>query len=90
MATNRASARATKVAGKVQETAGDVLDDDDLRADGQALQIDAALQELAGQACDQVKSAACDVARSIQRNPLTAVATAGMVGVLVGLLMRRD
>lgn len=90
MATSRIQAKANKVAGKVQEAAGDILDDDTLETAGQARQFDAALQDLCGAACHQVKGAACDLARSVQRNPITAVATAGLVGLVVGLLMRRD
>lgn len=89
MATSRVSAKATKTAGKLQEAAGDMLDDDDLRGAGQARQFDAALQELCGAACDQVRGTACDLARSVQRNPISAVATAGLVGFALGWLMRR-
>ncbi|MCK9510661.1 MAG: CsbD family protein [Pigmentiphaga sp.] len=90
MATSRMQSRANKVAGKIQETAGEILDDEELQAEGVGRQFDATLQEWCGQACDQVKSAACDLAKSVQRNPITAVATAGMVGFILGLLVRRD
>lgn len=90
MATSRVQAKATKAVGKVQEAAGEMLDDAALQSAGQGRQFDAALQDLCGAACDQVKGTACQMARSVQRNPITAVATAGLAGFLLGWLMRRD
>ncbi len=88
MATNRPRTRAAKAADNAEELEAVQAAESSLNNEG--LQIDAALHELASEACYQVKSAVCDVARSVQRNPLTAVATAGLVGMVVGLLMRRD
>lgn len=89
MATNRASAKANKVAGQVEEAAGEFLDDPEMEFSGQVRQVDAALQDLCIAVREQVTGTACEVARSVQRNPITAVATAGLVGFALGLLCRR-
>lgn len=88
MNTDRIEGTVDKTVGKVQEAAGRVLDNDEMRAEGMARKASGAAQDLYGQACDQIKGVACDVAQKVEQNPLAALAVAGVVGYLLGLASR--
>lgn len=88
MNTDRIEGSVDKTVGKAQEAAGRVLDNDEMRAEGMARQASGAVQDLYGQACDQIKGVACDVAKKVEQNPLAALAVAGVVGYLLGLASR--
>lgn len=88
MNTDRIEGTVEKAAGKVQEAAGSVMNDEGMRAEGLARQASGAAQDLYGQACDQVKGIACDVAHKVEQNPLGALAVAALAGYVLGLLSR--
>lgn len=90
MNSDRIEGAVDKTVGKVQEAAGEVLSDSGMRAEGVARQVSGAAQNLYGQASDQIKGAACEVADCVQRNPLSAVLIAGAVGFLMGWACRSD
>lgn len=90
MNSDRMEGALDKAVGKVQEMAGDVLDDPHMRVEGTARQVTGAAQNLYGQASDQIRDVACEVADCVQRNPLSAVLIAGAVGFLLGWGCRGD
>jgi len=88
MNSDRIEGTLDKTVGKIQDTAGKVLGDDDMRAEGIARQVSGTAKDIYGQACDQVKDVACEVAHKVEQNPLGALLVAGLVGYALGLLSR--
>ena len=79
---NRVEGTIKNVAGKVQETAGGVFGDNETEARGQANQFAGDVQSSYGEALDTVRDLAAD-------RPMSTIAAAAGVGLLVGLLLGR-
>ncbi len=86
---DRVEGTVNKAAGRVQEAVGALTGNDEHRGEGVARQVQGAAQDLYGQACDQVKEVTGDLAARVERNPLGALAVAGLVGYVLGVLSRR-
>ncbi|GAA5233431.1 CsbD family protein [Verticiella sediminum] len=81
--------KADRVVGRAQEAAGVLTGNDRMRGEGAARQLSGAAQDLYGQACDQLKGVAAEVADRVERNPIGALLAAGFVGYVLGVLSRR-
>ncbi len=79
---NRVEGTIKNVTGKVQETAGSVFGDSDTQAQGQANEFIGDVQSSYGEALDTVRDLAAD-------RPMTTIAAAAGIGLLVGLLLGR-
>lgn len=79
---NRVDGTIKNVTGKVQEAAGNVFGDNETEARGQANQFAGEVQSSYGEALDTVRDLAAD-------RPMTTIAAAAGVGLLVGLLLGR-
>ena len=79
---NRVEGTIKNVTGKVQETAGSVFGDNETEARGQANQFAGDAQSSYGEALDTVRDLAAD-------RPISTIAAAAGVGLLVGLLLGR-
>ena len=79
---NRVDGTIKNVTGKVQETAGSVFGDSDTEARGQANQFAGDVQSNYGEALDTVRDLAAD-------RPITTIAAAAGIGLVVGLLIGR-
>ena len=79
---NRVEGTIKNVTGKVQETAGNVFGDNETETRGQANQFAGDVQSSYGEALDTVRDLAAD-------RPMTTIAAAAGVGLLIGLLLGR-
>lgn len=86
---DRVEGTVNKAVGRVQEAAGVLTGDAENRGEGVARQVSGAAQDLYGQACDQLKEVTGDLASRVERNPIGALAVAGLVGYVLGVLSRR-
>jgi len=73
---------AEKVAGKVQSAAGQLLEDPALEAEGDARQVSGEVTKRYGDALDNVSA-------FVREKPLTALAVAAGLTLLVSRLLRR-
>ncbi len=79
---NRVDGTIKNVTGKVQETAGSVFGDSDTEARGQANEFVGDVQSSYGEALDTVRDLAAD-------RPITTIAAAAGVGLLIGRILAR-
>ena len=79
---NRVEGTIKNATGKVQETVGGVFGDTDTQVRGKANQYAGEAQSYYGEALDTVRDVAAD-------RPVTALAAAAGVGLLIGLLIGR-
>ena len=79
---NRVEGSIKNVSGKVQEAAGSVFGDSETEARGQANQFVGDAQSNYGEALDTVRDLAAD-------RPITRIAAAAGVGLLLGLIIGR-
>jgi uncharacterized protein YjbJ (UPF0337 family) len=86
---NRVEGSVKNLAGKAEQAYGEAVGDEEREASGYARQAEGDLQSAYGRAVDQFKDAACEVSRSVERNPLTGVLVAGALGYLLAVLTRR-
>jgi uncharacterized protein YjbJ (UPF0337 family) len=63
---DKIKAAAKDVEGRLQAAAGDLTDDDQLKAEGQAKQVQAQLMDAAGSLKDKVQQAASSVGAAIE------------------------
>jgi|GEM_PF-191419 uncharacterized protein YjbJ (UPF0337 family) len=73
---------ANDVAGRVQQAAGALADDDSLHAEGVAREIGGKARQAYGDAVENVRAYA-------ERKPIGAIAAGVGVGVLIGMLLSR-
>lgn len=74
--------RTEELKGRAQEAAGTFTEDDDLRSEGKARQTVGKVQANYGEKLDEVREATV-------KNPISALAIAGGVGVFLGILLGR-
>lgn len=74
--------RTEELKGQAQEAAGRFTDDADMRDEGKARQAAGKLQANYGEKLDNVREATV-------KNPISALAIAGGVGVFLGILLGR-
>ncbi|WP_157958188.1 MULTISPECIES: CsbD family protein [Salinicola] len=74
--------RTEELKGHAQETIGGLTEDDNLRREGKARQAAGKLQANYGEKLDDVREATV-------KNPISALAIAGGVGVFLGILLGR-
>ncbi len=79
---NRVEGTIKSATGKVQDTVGGVFGDTDTQVRGKANQYAGEAQSYYGEALDTVRDVAAD-------RPVTALAAAAGVGLLIGLLIGR-
>ena len=81
-----------KSAGAVADSmaaVGGVAADARTRVEGLAIQTDATVRQVYGQARDQVRGAATAVASSVERQPTTALLAVGLFFGALGFLLAR-
>jgi uncharacterized protein YjbJ (UPF0337 family) len=86
---NQVGGAIQQAAGKVQGAAGDLLGDTKTQVEGAAREIAGKTQEAYGQAKDVARSAATQVGRGVEQQPVIALLIAGVVGYALGLLTAR-
>jgi len=85
---NQAEGKIDKAVGRVQEKVGELVDDRGHRLEGAARQAQGAAKDLYGQAYEHVHDAADSLVERIERNPFAALAIAGAIGYVVGVMCR--
>ena len=83
---NRVEGTARNLGGKVQDAVGGLTGDQETQARGKVNQVRGNLQNTYGQAADQARDTAGDIADIVRSQPMTALLVAGGVGFLLGLL----
>ena len=78
-----------QAAGKVQGTAGDLLGDTKMQAEGAAREVAGRAQDAYGQAKDTARDAAASIGRGVEQQPVVALLVAGVIGYALGLLTTR-
>ena len=73
---------ANDVAGRVQQAAGALVDDDSLQAEGVAREIGGKARRVYGDAVENVRAYA-------ERKPIGTLAVGVGIGVLIGMLLSR-
>ncbi|MET0186475.1 CsbD family protein [Schauerella aestuarii] len=86
---NRLEGTVKDLAGRAEQAYGEAAGDAKRESRGYARQAEGRVQSAYGQTIDQVRDAACEVSRAVERNPLGAVLVAGAVGYVLALLTRR-
>jgi uncharacterized protein YjbJ (UPF0337 family) len=86
---NEVSGAVRQAAGKVQGAAGDLLGDAKTQAEGAAREVAGKAQETYGQAREVARSAATQVGRGVEQQPVMALLIAGAIGYALGLLTAR-
>lgn len=78
-----------QAAGKVQGTAGDLLGDSKMQAEGAAREVAGRAQDAYGQVKDAARGAAEQVGRGVEQQPVVALLIAGVIGYALGLMTSR-
>ncbi len=79
---DQAKGRTEELKGHAQEAAGRFSEDDDMRREGKARQAAGKVQANYGETVDSMREATV-------KNPISALAIAGGVGVFIGLILGR-
>lgn len=83
MTTDQIVGNIKDVAGKAQDSFGAATGNADWQAEGKARQLEGKLQEQYGQAIDSARNVTAD-------KPFTALAVAGGIGFVLGVLLSRS
>ncbi|RYF59320.1 MAG: CsbD family protein [Comamonadaceae bacterium] len=86
---NRVEGTVKNLAGKAEQAYGEATGDTSTEARGHARQAEGGLQNLYGEAIDQIKGAGCEVTKAVERNPLGALLVAGAIGYIFAAITRR-
>jgi len=86
---NQVGGAVQQTVGKVQGAAGDLLGDTKTQAEGAAREIAGKAQEAYGQAKEVAHSAAQQVGRGMDQQPVIALLVAGVIGYALGVLTVR-
>jgi uncharacterized protein YjbJ (UPF0337 family) len=86
---NEVSGAVQQGAGKVQSAAGDLLGDTKTQVEGAAREVAGKAQEAYGQAKEVAHSAAQQVGRGMEQQPVIALLVAGVIGYALGVLTAR-
>ena len=86
---NRVEGTAKNLACKVEEKLGAAAGDHHTESRGYARQAEGQMQNMYGEAVDQLKGAACEVSKAVERNPFGALLIAGAVGYVLAAITRR-
>ncbi len=86
---NRFEGTARRVGGRIQEAVGDFAGDSSSQIRGRANQAAGAAQDAYGMVSDEASAYADQLGETVKDQPLVALAIAGGVGFLLGLIVRR-
>jgi uncharacterized protein YjbJ (UPF0337 family) len=86
---NEVGGAARQMVGKIQGAAGDLVGDAKTQVEGAAREIGGKAQEAYGEAKDMARSAATQVGRGVEQQPVVALLIAAAVGYALGLLTAR-
>jgi uncharacterized protein YjbJ (UPF0337 family) len=81
--------RAASLVGRTEAAVGDLARDAKSQVEGLATQATATAEHAYGQARDQVRGAAAAVTTSVEKQPLVALLTVGLICGAVGFLLAR-
>jgi uncharacterized protein YjbJ (UPF0337 family) len=86
---NRFEGTARRVGGRIQEAVGDFAGDASSQIRGRANEAVGAAQQAYGTVSDEARAYADQLSDTVKEQPLVALAIAGGVGFLLGLIVRR-
>ena len=86
---NQVGGAVQQAAGKVQGAAGELLSDTKTQAEGAVREVAGKAQEAYGQAKEVARSAAQQVGRGMDQQPVIALLIAGAIGYALGVLTTR-
>lgn len=86
---NRVEGSVKNLAGKAEQAVGEVTGNASTEARGHARQAEGSLQNMYGEAIDQLRDAGCEVTKAVERNPLGALLVAGAIGYIFAAITRR-
>lgn len=86
---NRFEGTARRVGGRIQEAVGDFAGDSSSQVRGRANQAAGMAQDAYGAVSDEARAYADHLSDTVKDQPLVALAIAGGVGFLLGLIVRR-
>ncbi len=89
MSDDRIEGTARELGGKVKGTAGDLLGDTKMQADGKIQEAVGKLQDNYGAAADQIRGLTEELTERVHESPLLAVLASIGVGYLLGRLTSR-
>lgn len=89
MSKNRVEGAFRNATERVKDAVGGLADDARAQAEDKVRQAAGKVQSAYAEAADQASDLAEDVGRRVERQPLTALLIAGVVGYTLGRLMHR-